>query len=136
MLDDDAFEGTLEFDVQFEIMGHKFCRRMRAHYTYTPEWEFCDLKSKALVTKSISSTVGFDMLTAPSEDFPVMPEEEADADAPEQADADEEPEWVPFEGFAGPGILPREAWDLIDDAIDVQCRAEDLERRKELAKPD
>jgi hypothetical protein len=129
-----AFTGTFEFDIKFDILGQRVLRRMRANYRVTPDWEYYDLKRSALHKgRGASSSIGFEILTVPSEDH--FESEARDGDDVEgetdHGSPDEDSDWVPFEAFGGEGILPYEVWDAIDDGIEARCKAEDAERRRQ-----
>ena len=40
-----------------------------------------------------------------------------------------EPHWVKMEDITRGDVLPHEAWNAVDDAIDEKCKAEDAARR-------
>jgi len=42
-----AFEGTLAFDLTVEVLGQRVTRKARAEYSYTPAWEYWDLRKRA-----------------------------------------------------------------------------------------
>jgi hypothetical protein len=42
----------------------------------------------------------------------------------------EGPVWVKLGDLVGDGVMSREMWDSLYDAIDDQCKAEDAKRRK------
>ena len=43
-----GFEGALEFEMSFELLGKRVTRRAKAVYEFTPEWEYFDPRTKSL----------------------------------------------------------------------------------------
>src|SRR5262245_53153826 len=60
-----GFEGTFEFDLTLELFGKRVVRKSRVEYTFTPEWEYFDLKKNALYVGWVNSCVGLSVLTVP-----------------------------------------------------------------------
>jgi hypothetical protein len=131
-----AFQGTLEFDLTFELYGQRVTRKARVEYTFAPEWEYWDLKKNAPSVGWGSATFGMSILTVPEDEDEEIGEDE-EADATDETDFEEDPpkpEWVAFDGVYHLGVLNRRIWDTFDNAIEEQCRVEDAERRKAAAR--
>jgi hypothetical protein len=45
-----AFKGELEFDLTIAFLGKTVTRKAKVVYEHTPEWEYYDLRKKALFT--------------------------------------------------------------------------------------
>jgi hypothetical protein len=91
------------------VLGKRVTRRARADYKYTPEWEYIDLRKRALYVGWAQSMPGITVRTLPSKDG-------TDGGTP----------WEDVDILA-----IGEVWNIVD-AIEEQCRAEDA-RRKEAA---
>jgi hypothetical protein len=108
-----AFRGTLDFDLTFELLGKRVKRKARADYSFTPEWEYFDLRKQAPYVGWPGSGMGITVRTIPSKD----------------GTADGRPSWEQIE------ILDvMEVWDILDDEIEARCRAEDAQRRRKAAR--
>lgn len=122
-----GFEGNVEFDAHFEVLGKTFTRRLRADYRYTPEWEYFDLTKKTLYTGTESSGVGLSVLAVPEPwSDPLTEEEIAAGEEPEEVDP---PTWLGSEDLVAEGVLPRAVWDALYELIDREARKEDAKRR-------
>jgi hypothetical protein len=108
-----AFRGTLHFDLTVELLGKRVTRKARADYTYTPEWEYWDRRKRGPYVGWPGSGLCITIRTIPSRDM---------------TDDGRTPSWERIE------ILDiTEIWDVIDDAIEDRCRAEDAKRRRAAA---
>jgi hypothetical protein len=65
-----GFIGELEFDIEFNLLGHHVKRLVRAEYEFTPEWEYYDLNKKVLFTGWGSLTYQMSLLTVADEPDP------------------------------------------------------------------
>jgi hypothetical protein len=134
-----AFAGSHEFDLAFELFGHRVERRARVNYKYTPDWEYFDLHQGKPRKGLESWQTSLEIFTCPEEDNvfdePETDEEDADAepeddDEPEdEDDGEERPAWIGLH-IVETGILNRKVWDSMEEAIDAKCRIEDAERRR------
>ena len=135
-----GFTGTYEFELVFDLLGHRVVRNARADYKYTPAWEYWDLQDEGLFTGWESWQVGMSLLTVAEPEEEEPPEDAADEVAPIGAAGSEElddedpddpkpPAWVSLD-LARDGMLPREVWERLYELIDEKCKAEDLERRR------
>jgi hypothetical protein len=105
-----AFEGTLEFDLTIEAFGKRVTRKARAEYTYTPEWEYWDRQKQAPHLGAPGSGLCVSVRTVPDKDGHA---------------GDGGPRWEKID------ILDiGELWDILDDAIEERCKAEDAKRRR------
>jgi len=110
-----AFAGNYEFDLVLETLGTRVTRKARAEYTFTPEWEYFDLRKQAPFVGWPGSMIRMFVQSVPDRD---------DRDVPS---------WVRMRDIIENGILPEEFWDALDDALDQRCKAEDAERRIQAA---
>jgi hypothetical protein len=107
-----AFKGTLDFDLAIEVLGKRVTRKARANYTHTPDWEYWDLHMQAPHLGWPQAILGISIRTIPDKD-------------------------------GNPGCAPSwekidvldigELWEIIDDAIEERCKAEDAKRRRAAA---
>jgi hypothetical protein len=106
-----AFGGTLDFELTFELLGKRVTRKARADYSYTPEWEYFDLRKQAPYVGWPGSGLCISVRTT-------------------QADGwDDGPGWEKID------ILNvMEIWNIIDDAIEERCKVEDAKRRRAAAR--
>jgi hypothetical protein len=118
-LENPGFSGDIEFDLTFELMGTKSIRRAKVHYEYTPEWEYFDLKKKALYVGIEGSVMSISLLTSPDD----KPEKR-------QGSTDEKPEWVPLDDLARSGVLSLDAWEKLDSIAEERAKEEDAWRRQ------
>jgi hypothetical protein len=103
-----AFRGTLDFELTVELCGKRVTRKARADYTYTPGWEYWDMRKQAPYVGWPGSGACITVRTLPAKDG-------TDGASP----------WRKID------ILDIwEVWDILDDAIEEQCRAEDAKRRR------
>jgi len=105
-------------------------RKARVEYTFTPEWEYWDLKRNAPYVGWASATFGMSILTVPEDEGYELGEDDEVDETDFKHDDPPKPEWVTFDGVYHLGVLNRKIWDAIDDAIEEQCRVEDAKRRK------
>jgi hypothetical protein len=104
-----AFRGTLNFDLTVELLGKRVTRKAMADYTFTPQWEYWDLRKRAPYVGWPGSGLCVTVRTVPDKDLT----------------CDGRPSWEKID------ILDiSEAWDVLDDAIEERCRAEDAKRRR------
>jgi hypothetical protein len=104
-----AFKGTLDFDLTIEVLGKRVTRKARAEYTHTPDWEYWDLHMQAPHLGWPQAILGISIRTIPDKD-------------------------------GNPGCAPSwekidvldigELWEILDDAIEERCKAEDAKRRR------
>ena len=113
-----GFQGALEFDLVFELLGRKVTRKAKIVYTHTPEWEYWDLVKQAPYTGWASSSWQIELQAVPQE----QDEDENFIDL--------EPYWMRLEELTRDDIIPTEVWDVLLDAVDDKCRVEDAERRR------
>ena len=113
-----GFQGALEFDLVFGLLGRKVTRKAKIVYTHTPEWEYWDLVKQAPYTGWASSSWQIELLAVPQE----QDEDENFVDL--------EPYWMKLEELTRDDIIPTEVWDVLLDAVDDKCRTEDAERRR------
>ena len=113
-----SFEGELEFDFVIELLGRKVTRKAKIVYTHTPEWECWDRLKQAPYTGWASSSWLIELHAVPQEQ-----DEEGNF-------VDLEPYWMRLEELTRDDIIPTEIWDVLLDAVDDKCRAEDAERRR------
>lgn len=121
-----GFAGTLEFRIAFELLGKRVGRQARVEYTCSPQWEYYDLKAKALVVGTGYVTMGLYV--------------KAERDAqPKKADgrrkmkpARRKAVWERID-ISAFGVLPNEVWRLLHDRIEDRCMAEDALRRQRVA---
>jgi hypothetical protein len=116
-----AFTGSADFDVTIEVFGLRIARKMRVEYSHTPEWECFDLQKQAPYVGWDSTSWTLLMLTVPAEDTD---------DDPKPAEDDDKPEWVKVGDLSQLGLLPSAFWDRLDEVIETNCKAEDVERRR------
>jgi hypothetical protein len=103
-----AFRGTLEFDLTFELLGKRVTRKARADYSYTPEWEYFDLRKEAPYVGWPGSGLCISVRIVPDKDG-----------------TDGGSSWRKID------VLEIwELWDVLDDEIEVRCKAEDAKRRR------
>ena len=113
-----GFQGTLEFDLVLELLGRKVTWKAKIVYTHTPEWEYWGLLKQAPYTGWASSSWQIELLAVPQEQ-----DEGGNF-------VDLEPYWMKLEELTRDDIIPTEVWDVLLDAVDDKCRAEDAERRR------
>jgi len=106
-----GFSGSYEFDLTFDALGVRGTRKEKADYTFTPKWEYFDLKKRAL-------HVGWPGLSLSISVLPV----------PQPEDDDQSPTWVD-QDINENGVMAEEFWDALHDAIEERCNAEDAARR-------
>ena len=103
-----AFRGTLDFEFTFELLGKRVTRKARADYTFTPVWEYWDLRKRAPYLGWPGSGLGISVRTVPDKDG-----------------TDGGSSWRKID------ILDVwEIWDILDDAIERRCKVEDAKRRR------
>jgi hypothetical protein len=113
-----AFKGELEFDLEIAFLGKSVSRKAKIVYEHTPEWEYYDLRKKALHTGWSGSSYYIEVAAIP---------EEWDGDGnPVQGT----PYWVRLEDFTSDDVIPHEMWDAVAEAVDEKCKVEDAERRR------
>ena len=126
-----AFKGAVEFDLTLELFGQRVTRKAQVHYEHTPDWEYWDLHKKALYVGWGATAWDFRLLTVPAEEeWDLPPDNDEEDDGYESP----EPEWVTIDDITHLGVLTRNIWDAIDEAIEQQCKAEDAKRRKKAAR--
>jgi hypothetical protein len=101
-----GFKGRIAFDLAVELFGKRVVRKAQAVYEYTPGWAYYDLIKRAPFEGSQQSGMHVEFLTVPEEDGDVGG-----------------PEWEQIDILA-----IGEVWNVIEDAIEEKCRAEDAER--------
>jgi hypothetical protein len=111
-----GFTGELEFDLVLELLGRKVTRKAKIAYTHTPEWEYWDRLKQAPYTGWASSSWQIELQAVPQE-------QDEDGNW-----VDLEPYWMQLEELTRDDIIPTEVWDVLLDAVDDKCRAEDAER--------
>jgi hypothetical protein len=116
-----GFKGELGFDLTIAFLGKSITRKAKVVYEHTPEWEYYDLRKKALYTGWESSSYHIEVEAVP---------EEQDNDGNATAGT---PYWVRMDDIARDDILPHDVWDAVLDAVDEQCKAKDAERRRAAA---
>jgi len=116
-----GFKGALEFDLTVTFLGKSITRRAKVVYEHTPEWEYYDLRKKALYTGWNGSAYHIEVAAVP---------EEQDEDGNATAGR---PYWVRMDDITRDDVLPHDAWDAVLDAVDEQCKAEDADRRRAAA---
>jgi hypothetical protein len=105
-----AFRGTLDFELTVEVLGKRVTRKARADYSYTPEWEYWDLRKQAPYVGWPGSGLCITFRTVPSEDI---------------TDDGRTASWEKIDILdIGP------VWDAIDEEIEERCKAEDAKRRR------
>jgi hypothetical protein len=104
-----AFVGRIEFDFMVEVFGKRVTRKVRADYTYTPEWRYWDLKKNAEHEGWSGSSIKAEFLTVPEEDNGDIGESE----------------WKEADLLAIDAV-----WNTVEDTIEEQCKVEDAERRR------
>jgi hypothetical protein len=110
-----AFRGEIPFDITFQLFGKAVKRKAKVVFAYTPEGEFYDLKTKCLETNdAYRGTYHIELLTV------------ADRGARPRGS----PRWVDMRDLIADDVVNRSVYDAILDAIEEQCRVEDLERRR------
>lgn len=119
-----GFTGTYEFELVFDLLGHRVVRQARADYKYTPAWEYWDLQDEGLFTGWESWQVGMSLLTVAQQEEEELPDAASEvarigADGSEELD-DEDPDdpkppaWVSLD-LARDGMLPRDVWERLCD---------------------
>lgn len=123
-----GFEGSVEFDLTFTMLGQAFTRRARVDYKFTPEWEFFDLHKKGLNKLLGGDQMSFSILCVPEnfEGDPPSEEDLADGYTPEEPDP---PSWEDF-NLVIEGLLPNTVWEAVQDLVEATCKKEDIERRR------
>ena len=106
-----AFKGEIEFDLALELCGKRVVRKAKAFYEYTPGWAYYDLIKRAPFEGSQQAGMHVEFLTVPEEDGDLG-----------------DPEWEQVDILA-----VGEVWNVIEDAIEEECRVEDAERRRVVA---
>ena len=101
-----------------DLLGRKVTRKAKIIYTHTPEWEYWDRLKQAPCTGWASSSCQIELHAVPQE-------QDEDGNW-----ADLEPYWMKLEELTRDDIIPTEVWDVLIDAVDDKCRAEDAERRR------
>jgi hypothetical protein len=103
-----GFQGEIEFELTVEVFGKRVTRKAKAVYEYTPEWPYYDLTKRAQFEGWQGSSMHVEFLTVLEEDGGLG-----------------DPEWERID------ILQiGEVWNVIEDAIEDKCKAEDAERRR------
>jgi hypothetical protein len=93
-------------------------RKAKVVYEHTPEWPYYDLRKQAEFTGWESSKYHIELQA--------VPEEHHD----DRTVTFGTPRWVEMTDLVSDDVLPHEAWDLVLDAVDEKCKAEDAERRR------
>lgn len=83
-------------------------RSARAEYTYTPEWPYYDTRKRAVYEGWYESST--------SVEFRNVPDKDGDLG---------DPTWETIDILA-----IGEIWNILEDAIEEKCKAEDAERRR------
>ena len=112
-----AFQGELEFDLTFTLLGRSITRKAKVCYEHTPEWEYWDLRKKAPFRGWPGSSWQLEVAAVPGE-----------------YDEDENlvegtPHWVQLDDIIREEVLPHEIWDHVLDEVDEKCKVEDADRR-------
>jgi hypothetical protein len=113
-----GFKGELHFDLTFTFLGKSVTRKAKVVYEHTPEWPYYDLRKQAEFT-------GWDSYHYHIE-LQAVPEEHHD----DRTITFGTPRWVEMTDLVSDDVLPHEAWDVVLDAVDEKCKAEDAERRR------
>ncbi len=116
-----GFRGEFEFDLTIAFLGTSTMRKAKVVYEHTPEWEYYDLRKKALYTGWSGSRYHIEVAAGS-----VRSHEDDTVTLGT-------PYWVRMEDITREDILPHEAWDALLDAVDEQCKLEDAERRRAAA---
>jgi len=102
-----AFRGTLDFELTVELLGKQVTRKARADYSYTPEWEYFDLRKRAPYVGWPGSGLCITVRTTPADGW-------GDGNGWEKVDV----------------LNVMEIWDIVDDEIERRCKVEDAKRRR------
>jgi hypothetical protein len=108
-----AFRGTLDFELTVEVLGKRVTRKTRGDYSFTPDWEYFDQQRQAPYVGWSGSGLCITIRTVPDKDLT----------------PDGRPSWEQIDIL---GIT--EVWDILDEAIETKCRAEDAKRRQAAAR--
>jgi hypothetical protein len=108
-----AFRGTLNFDLTVELLGTRVARKARADYSYTPQWEYWDLRKQSPYVGWPGSGLCITIRTVPDKDLT----------------PDGRPSWEKIDI-----VDITEVWDILDEAIEAKCRVEDAKRRRAAAR--
>jgi hypothetical protein len=103
-----AFKGTIEFELTVELFGKRVMRKARADYTHTPDWEYWDLHMQAPHVGWQRAILRISIRTIPDKDG---------------RDGGPSCEGVDVLNIG-------ELWEILDDAIEERCKAEDAKRRR------
>jgi hypothetical protein len=113
-----SFKGELPFDLTITLLGKSVTRKARVIYEHTPEWPYFDLRKQAEFTGSESFSYHVELAAVPEVSEPGGTWTEA------------APEWFQADDITRNGVLPEEIWEVVLDAIDEKCKAEDAKRRR------
>jgi hypothetical protein len=114
------FTGTVMLDAQIKLLGTRIRRRVRFTYGYTPEWPFYDPETGTEKTADEAMSLGLEIEVKPRTMGWIWPK-----------GAQPKPYWKTANELLEPGILNGRIYDRLDALIDVDARAQDLERRQE-----
>ena len=117
-----AFEGTLEFDLTFTLIGHTVTRKARVVYSMTPEWKYYDLQKKRVVQGWEGSTMGLEVLAGWNID------DEEIVVAGKRSKRKNTPVWTKID-LVEYGVLSDDVWTELENLIEKQCHEEDTVRR-------
>lgn len=119
-----GFVGKLLFPLSMNMMGRGFTRQARAQYSYTPEWEYYDLKLQRPHVGWAGSRIGLAVRAARADDHAGL--------RAGKKKRRERGAWIDID-LVGRGVLPESVWDLIFAAIEDRCLLEDKLRRERFA---
>jgi hypothetical protein len=106
-----AFKGKLDFDLTIEVLGKRVTRKARAEYAHTPDWEHWDLQLQAPFVGWPSSSLTISVRTTSRDGWGGGPV------------------WTKID------VLDiGQIWEILDDAIEARCVAEDAKRRRAAAR--
>ncbi|HZH11162.1 MAG TPA: hypothetical protein VEZ24_12425 [Microvirga sp.] len=106
------FEGTLEIDIAFELLGQKITRKLRITQEFTPQWDYFDLNEQMVVT-----TAGGGM----SDKWEIYAiHEHLEVGEKGRRARVRKPSWVPMEDLYKDGILTQAVEDLIDALFEAR----------------
>ena len=100
------------------MLGKRVTRKAKVVYAHTPEWEYYDLRKRAPYVGWDSSSYHLEVLA--------IPEEFHDDGTVTEGT----PHWERLGDIIADDVLPHEMWDAVIDAVDEQCKAEDMQRRR------
>jgi hypothetical protein len=112
------FTGTIDFDLTIRALGERVLRKVRAIYTYTPQWPYFHTPSQTERTSDPRLDLGLTLLAIPRSDMNRIGQPIAN-----------DPYWVPVGQLLTVGVLRKRVYDELRARIDAEALEADRRNR-------